>query len=250
MLATLPRPIVIAHRGASSRAPENTMAAFERALRDGAEGIELDAKLSRDGKVLIFHDATLSRTTDGHGKVSEKTAAELRELDAGSHFGPEFLGEKIPFLDEVLDTFAGKLLINIEFKGFRAQTAGLVDRVCDLVLRHGAQGSVLFSAFHPASLSRAARLLPEVPRGLLAAAGWLGAWARSFGFSFGDYSALHSHISDCSAQQVKRVHRLGRRLHVWVVNEPAVIGRLGNMGVDGIFTTDPAAALRVLGRAS
>jgi glycerophosphoryl diester phosphodiesterase len=250
MLANLPRPIIFAHRGASSQAPENTMAAFQRAVLDGAQAIEVDTKLTRDGRIVVFHDLTLNRTTDGEGKLSQKTADEIRALDAGSHFSEKYRGEKIPFLDEVLEAFGKKLLINVELKNYWTPLDGLADRVCELVRKHAVQPNMLLSSFYPSNLQRAAQLLPEVPRALIAMRGWRGAWARSFGFAFGDYAALHPHLTDATAQQVHRAHQLGRRVHVWTVNAPADFRRLRAWGADGIITDDPKAALIALEGAS
>ena len=248
MLASLARPIVFAHRGASACAPENTVASFRRALEDGADAIELDAKLSKDRQVVVFHDRTLDRTTDGRGGLSDKTFNELRELDAGSHFAAPHHGERIPLLNEVFELLGRKLFINVELTNYWTPWDDLVERVCQLVRKHALQGRILFSSFFAPNLSKAGRLLPEVPRGLLARRGWRGAWARSFGFTFGDYVALHPNFVDLSPQQVQRVHRLGRRVHAWTVNNSADISRLSDWGVDGISTDDPRAALRVLGR--
>src|SRR5512141_2609782 len=101
MLENFPKPFLLAHRGASTHAPENTLPAFELALEEGADGVELDAKLSADGKVVVIHDATVDRTTDGHGRVSELSLQELKALDAGASFGDRFRGVRIPTLDEV-----------------------------------------------------------------------------------------------------------------------------------------------------
>ena len=242
------RPIVFAHRGASALAPENTMAAFKMAAEEGAHAIELDAKLTRDGKVVVFHDPTLKRTTSADGRVSDMAADELRGLDAGSHFSTRYRGERIPFLEEVFEELGKRLLINIELTNYWTRGDDLVEQVCALVRRHTLQGTILFSSFLPGNLKKADDLLPEVPRGLLARPRWRGAWARSFAFSFGDYAALHPHVSDVSPQQVQRVHRLGRRVHTWVVNDPDDVGRLSDWGVDGIITADPKAALQALRR--
>src|SRR3970040_788546 len=96
MYDQLPSPAIFAHRGASAHAPENTLAAFQLALRQQADGIEMDNKLSADGYVIVFHDQTVNRTTEGSGRVREKTLAELRELDAGSHFDVAYRGEPTP----------------------------------------------------------------------------------------------------------------------------------------------------------
>src|SRR5512145_1023455 len=100
MLETLPRPVIFAHRGASAHAPENTLAAFELAIAQQADAVELDVKLTADGQVIVFHDSTVDRTTNGHGKVQDMTLAELKALDAGSFLGSQFAGEKIPTLEE------------------------------------------------------------------------------------------------------------------------------------------------------
>jgi glycerophosphoryl diester phosphodiesterase len=248
MLSALTRPVVFAHRGASAHAPENTLAAFELALTQGADAIELDAKLSADGKVVVFHDFTLDRTTDGTGRLAQKKLADLRALDAGSHFSAKYQGEKIPLLEEVFDAVGKKLFVNVHLNNRTTPRDQLVDQVCKLVKNCGLEDRVLFSSFSVSNLERARQLLPVVPRGLLAAKHWMGAWARSFGFAFGDYVALHPYIADVDAREVRRVHRLKRTIHVWTVNKPEDLMRLKSWGADGIFTDDPALALRVLGR--
>lgn len=248
MLDRFPSPVIFAHRGASAHAPENTLPAFELALRHGADGVELDAKLSRDGQVVVIHDPTLERTTDGSGRVNRHSLADLRTLDAGAFFSVEFRGTKIPTLEEVFETVGRRAIINVELTNYSTPRDPLVEKVCALISKHAMQDHILFSSFLTSNLTRAARLLPEVPRGLLALGGWLGAWARSFGFVFGDYQALHPHISNAGPEQVRRVHRLRRRIHVWTANTPEAVQRLHEWGVDGIFSDDPQMAVRALGR--
>lgn len=248
MLLEYPHPIIFAHRGAAAYAPENTLASFKKAIDQGADAIELDAKLSADGYVVVCHDRTLNRTTNGTGELSSKTLAELRELDAGCYFSTKFAGEKIPLLEEVFETVGKKLLINVELTNYATPYDQLVEKVCALVVKHGYQGGVLFSSFFPPNLKKAFRLLPNVPRGLLAMRGWKGAWARSFGFTFGDYAALHPFLSDVTTQQIQRVHRLKRRVHVWTIKKTEDFKRLKDWGADGIFTMDPESALRAVGR--
>jgi glycerophosphoryl diester phosphodiesterase len=248
MLPELPRPTIFAHRGASANSPENTLASFKLALTQGADAIELDSKLSADGHVVVFHDPTLERTTDGTGYLSRKTLVELRALDAGSSFSDQFRGEKIPLLEEVFETVGKKLFINIELTNYATPFDQLVEKVCSLVIKHGLEASVFFSSFFAPNLKKAFRLLPSVPRGLLARPGWKGAWARSFGFTFGDYAALHPNLGDLNVQQIQRVHRLKRRVHVWTVRKTEQIIRFKDWGVDGIFAPDPESALRAVGR--
>ncbi|HEX2697272.1 MAG TPA: glycerophosphodiester phosphodiesterase family protein [Anaerolineales bacterium] len=248
MLIDLPHPIIFAHRGASAYAPENTIAAFELAAAQGADAIELDAKLTADGEVVVFHDLTLDRTTKSVGRLSQKTLAELRALDAGSSFSEKFRGEKIPLLSEVFEAVGKKVFINVELTNYSTRRDQLAESVCALVKRHGLESRILFSSFLSSNLKKAQRVLPQVPRGLLALGGWMGAWARSFGFAFGDFAALHPFFTDVSAQEVGRVHKLKRRIHVWTVNKVEDMIPLKNWGVDGIFTDDPQLALQAVGR--
>jgi glycerophosphoryl diester phosphodiesterase len=250
MFRDLPRPLVIAHRGASAHAPENTMAAFELAAQQGAHAIELDAQLTADNQLVVFHDIQLARSTDGDGALSSKTLAEVRELDAGKQYGPGFRGQRIPLLEEVCAALARRLFVNVHIKSYPGSRPGLVEHVCDLIVRQALHGRVFLSSFNPLDLQEAARRLPDIPRCLLAGRGWLGAWARSFGFFFGEYAALHPHASDVNAREVQRVHRMGRRVHAWTVNDPQGITRLADWGTDGVITDDPAMALRALDGAS
>jgi len=243
-----PRPLLFAHRGASLHAPENTMEAFNLALQQGADGVELDAKLSADGEVIVIHDPTVDRTTNGHGRVAMFKLTDLRALDAGSFFSEKFRGAQIPMLDEVFAVIGRQGIINVELKNYTTPRDQLVEKVCALVQKHNLQKKILFSSFFASNLKRAAHLLPEVPRGLLALGGWKGMWARSFGFMFGEYQALHPHITDVNAPQVARVHKLKRRIHVWTANSEQDLLRLKNWGVDGIITDDPLTAVRVMGR--
>ena len=247
MLASLSQPVIFAHRGASAQAPENTLAAFQLALEQGADAIELDAKLSADGHVVVIHDATLDRTTGEHGRVKDMSLAELRALNAGSFFSSRFSTEKIPMLEEVFEALGKRLFINVELTNYSTPRDHLVESVCLLVKKFNLQKQVLFSSFYASNLSRARSYLPDVPCGLLALNGLLGAWARSFGFAFGKYAALHLNLKDATREQIQRVHRLKGRVHVWTVNPEADIRRLLGWGVDGIFTNDPQLAVRVRG---
>ena len=247
MLTTLPQPIIFAHRGASAHAPENTLAAFELALAQGADGIELDVKLSADGHVVVIHDPTTDRTTGARGRVKDLSLAELRGLNAGSFYSANFSAEKIPMLEEVFEAFGKKIFITVELTNYNTPRDHLVESVCMLVKKFNVQKHVMFSSFYASNLSKARSYLPEVPCGLLAFNGLLGAWARSFGFAFGKYAALHPYLKDVTPQQVQRVHRLKGRVHVWTVNAEEDMRRLFGWGVDAIFTDDPQLAVRVRG---
>ena len=247
MLTSLSQPVIFAHRGASAHAPENTLAAFELALAQNADAIELDVKLSADGHAIVIHDPTVDRTTGSHSRVKDLPLRELRSLDAGSFFSEKFHREKIPTLEEVFEAVGRRTFINVELTNYNSPRDQLVEAVCMLVKKFGLQKRVMFSSFFASNLSRARAYLPNVPRGLLAFNGLLGVWARSFGFAFGRYQALHPYLTDVTSQQVQRVHRLNRRIHVWTVNAADDMRRLFDWGVDGIFTDDPQLAVQVRG---
>jgi glycerophosphoryl diester phosphodiesterase len=133
----------------------------------GADGVELDVHLSADGVPVVMHNLTVDETTDGTGQVTDKTLAELKELDAGSKFAPEFAGERIPTLAEVFEALEGKLLVNVELKDISPKGVGLEAPVVEVVRRHGMETKVLFSSFNPFTLRRMRPLAWDVPSGLL-----------------------------------------------------------------------------------
>jgi glycerophosphoryl diester phosphodiesterase len=245
MFNELPSPLILCHRGAKNYAPENTLSAFISALELGADGFELDTQLSSDGHVVVYHDRTVDRTTNGHGKPFQLSLAELRELDAGSFFSEKFRGEKIPTLDEVFETSGKRAIINVELKNFLTPFDSLTEKVCEVVRRHEMQKNVIFSSFLPWNLRKAARILPEVPRGLITIKGRWGVWGRSFGFNFGNYDALHPYLGDVTAQQVQRVHKLKRKINVWTVNREDDLRRMFSWGVDGIMTDEPELVVQI-----
>lgn len=241
-LEQVPQPIIFAHRGASAHAPENTLAAFRLAVELGAPAIELDAKLTTDKKVVVFHDLTLDRTTNGKGPLKRKSLAELRELDAGSHFSVQFAGELIPTLEEVFESVGRSIFINVEL----TSTAGLPDRVAELVNRFNLHDRVLFSSFFPNNLVRIKRLLPQCPAGLLAWKGNAGAYARGLIGEWITPHIIHPYTGDVTEAFMKRQRKRNRRVHVWTVNKPDDMQRLFALGVHGIFTDDPQIAFQAL----
>ncbi len=245
MLETLSKPVVFAHRGACTYAPENTLAAFELAYRQGAPAIEFDAKLTLDGQVVIIHDQSVERTTDGTGRVAGLPLAVLRELDAGSWLSAEFRGEKIPTLDEVFETVGKKLFMNVELTNYATPFDALVSKVVETVKLHGLENRVLFSSFFPNNLMQAARLLAQVPCGQLIFPGRAGWWQRLWGRSL-NLQAEHPFTRDVTQKSVADAHARGRRVHVWTVNAPNDIRRLKRLGVDGIFSDDPLKALEII----
>jgi glycerophosphoryl diester phosphodiesterase len=228
-------PKIIAHRGASAHAPENTIAAFQLALEQGADGIELDVMLSKDGHLVVIHDDTVDRTTDGKGYVREMTLEELKSLDAGE-------GQSIPTLDEVFEAFGGRFIINVELKNYTSVFDGLPIETAKLVKKHQLGESVIVSSFNPFNLPRFHARMPEVDLGLLTQPNTAKKWVwRLF-----KYDALHPHFSDVAQVLVAALHSRNRKVNVWTVDEPSEIQRLAALEVDSIITNDPKAAREVL----
>ena len=242
LYTALPSPAIIAHRGASVYAPENTLAAFKLALQQGADGIELDAKLSADGHVVVIHDQTVDRTTPFHGNVAEFRLAELRKMDAGSHFDIAFKGEPVPTLEEVFKAVGQLTYINVELTNYASPNDQLPAKVADLVRQYKLMHRVIFSSFNPLALLRIRRLLPEAPIGLLAFPGAKGWLARSWFGRLLKYQSLHLDVSDTTAALVNRIHRRSGRVYVYTVNQEEQMQNLFALGVDGIFTDDPLLA--------
>ncbi|MCX8025093.1 MAG: glycerophosphodiester phosphodiesterase family protein [Thermanaerothrix sp.] len=248
MLEKLPQPVIFAHRGASAYAPENTLAAFRLAAEQGVEAIELDAKLTADGEVVVIHDMTVDRTTDGHGEVRHLRLDEIKRLDAGSFFSAEFRGEKVPLLREVFEEFGRRLFINVELTNYNAPLDPLPAKVAQLVREYHLEDWVLFSSFNPWNLVRMRRLLPECPIALLALEGRAGWLARSDFMRWVSPHIIHPYFADVTPESVVQEHRRGRRVHVWTVNRAEDLEALFQWGVDGVFTDDPVLAMQIRSR--
>jgi glycerophosphoryl diester phosphodiesterase len=239
-------PVVIAHRGASFYAPENTLPAFELAFQQGAQAVELDVKLTLDGQIIVMHDASVDRTTEGQGRVSALRWAEIEQLDAGTWKSDRFKNTPVPLLKNLLETLADRLLFNIELTNYATPFDRLPGAVVQLVKHMGLEHRVLFSSFNPWTLLRVWRRAPEIPIGLLVherqprLSRWLLRWLVP-------HQAWHpSDELIRSSQIVERVHRTGRLVNVWTVNQPQRMQELLDWGVDGIMTDDPPLLLDVL----
>jgi glycerophosphoryl diester phosphodiesterase len=233
------RPLNIAHRGASAAAPQNTLAAFRRALELGADGVELDVHLSADGVPVVMHNFNLEESTDGAGHITDKTLAELKELDAGSKFAPEFAGERIPTLAQVFETLEGKMLVNVELKDISPSGVGLEAPVVEVVRKYGMERKVLFSSFNPFTLRRIRPHARDIPSGLLVAHDLPIQLRRAWLAPFTPHEARHPDAEMTDERLVKWCHARKLRVNVWTVNEPVEMKRLIALGVDGIITDVP-----------
>jgi glycerophosphoryl diester phosphodiesterase len=263
-LSALPshRPIVLAHQGGDGMWPSNTMLAFRGAHALGVDVLELDVHLSADGEVVVLHDATVDRTTNGVGRVAELTQAQLRSLDAGYRWRPpggapvDFpyrgAGLTIPTLREVLDAFPDTHL-NVELK---APDARLVAAVCSLITAHGRERGVLVASFHQATLREFRAACPRVATAagpdevrtffLLNSIGLGRLWtspAEAF-----QVPVRQGAIELVTPRFVRGLRERNVHLDVWTVNDDAEMRRLAALGVPGLITDRPDLALAVRGR--
>ena len=238
-----PRPVIFGHRGASKYAPENTLAAFDLAVQQGAPAVELDTMLCRDGTPVVIHDRRLDRTTNGSGFVGQFTFEELSKLDAGSSFSAEFRGEKIPALLEVLLRYRDKLILNIELKNLHAPYDRLAEVVVRMVDELKLSHMILYSSFWPGNLRIIKRISPQSKTALLCPSGILGKFFSSPFFNQISAEFIHPNIADVNSDRLQKEHKNKRRVHVWTVNDLQVGSELIQAGVDGIITDDPALFL-------
>jgi glycerophosphoryl diester phosphodiesterase len=245
LIDQLQRPIIIGHRGASKYAPENTLSAFETAFQQGAPAIELDVMLSADKKLVVIHDTTVQRTTDGNGRVNELTLGEMKKLDAGSKYSTLFKGEKIPTLEEVFDLTGDRFLVNIELKNYHSPGDCLVEKVIDLVIRRKMNDSVVFSSFLPGNIIKVRKHLPNTPAALLTYGGWVGKLEISPLFRFLSPQFIHPDYRLIDEEFIQREHAHNRRVNVWTVDGKADLQRFIKGDVDGIITDDPILALKI-----
>lgn len=242
------KPLIIGHRGASAIAPENTLAAFKKALELGADGVELDAKLSRDGEVIVIHDQTYDRTTDGTGKIWELTLAEIKKLDAGKKFDSKFAGEEIPTLEEVFQAVGGKLLINVELTNYATPEDELPEKVAKLVEKYQLNKHLIYSSFHPKTLARIRKLQPDIPTGVLALPKFAGLVSRGLLGRMWAPDMVHPFFADINSGYVSRQHSMSRKVNVWTVDDTNDIEAMIALGVDGIITDDIEKALELRGK--
>jgi len=237
---------IIAHRGASAAAPENTLAAIAGAADLGARSVELDVMLSADGVPVIIHDTDLARTTNGTGPVAALSYQQLARLDAGSWFGAAFAGEGIPSLSDAITLILKrKLALNLEIKPSPGEDRATASRAIELLAGAWTDPAALvLSSASIEALAVARDAAPQWRRGLIAdipPPGWRELFAEL------GCASLHCAASTATPSLIKEIHMAGYRLLAYTVNRPAAAATLFKNGVDGIFTDDPAAMIAQFG---
>ena len=243
---------VVGHRGAMAYAPENTMASFRLGLALGADFVECDVHLSRDGRCIVMHDGRLDRTTDGRGLLKDLSAAQIRRLDAGSWYGGKFEGEKVPPLSELLAWAKGRktlpglpLGVVIEIKDDPAPYRGIENAVVREVLRAGMQGRVAVISFDHAAVKRIKALRKDFSTGILYAEKLADPFARARQVNA---DALFPRRNLVNRSLVAEARKKGLLVAVWTVNEAPEMRRLQACGVAAMASNAPDRLAKTLER--
>jgi glycerophosphoryl diester phosphodiesterase len=239
------KPLIIAHRGASALAPENTLAAFRRAISDGAEGIEFDVQLAKDGVPVVFHDYNLKRIAKREGRVSDFTSKELQNLDAGSWFDKDFSAERVPTLAELFE-FLGdyKGVLYVELKCAGREFAPLVETVCGIIVESEFLPQIKLKSFNLQTIAHAKKIFPEIrtvalfePKlpSLLRGKSYLMSQAEA-----ANADELSLHFSLATQKMMARAASKNFPVTIWTADNPAWVKRAINLGIDAIITNNPA----------
>jgi len=235
---------VWAHRGASGYYPENTMSSFEEAIRQKADGIELDVHLSKDGYLVVCHDETLNRTTNGKGFIKQYDLYELKQLDAGSWFDKRFKGEKIPLLEEAIDLVKrSNMELNIEIKAGSIFYPGIEEKVLKMIDKYGIRNKVIISSFDHYSLVKIKNIDKDIKTGIL----YTEALYKPINYmKTTGANALHPNYITLTKDIVEEAHALGIDINTYTVNIEEHIRFIKAMNVNAIITNYPDLAKTIL----
>ncbi|WP_166805804.1 glycerophosphodiester phosphodiesterase family protein [Jeotgalibacillus sp. R-1-5s-1] len=227
--------VAVAHRGAASYAPENTMAAFQKGLEFGADFLEADVHMSKDGELIIMHDESVDRTTNGSGLIRDLTLEQIKELEAGSHFHPDFFGEPVMTLDELLEAFYGQIGLVIEIK-HPALYPGIEEKVVELLSQYPSTESIIVQSFDIDTMKRIHELDPDLQIAVLMKASFVPVSPGKLDelTSFADY--INFNISFVTRRTVNEVHERDGKVLVWSKKDKRLIQKAVLYGVDGIIT--------------
>ena len=230
---------ITAHRGSSSGAPENTMAALEKAVEEMADRAEIDVQETADGVIVLCHDTSLKRVAGINKKVSDLTLEQIKKLDVGSWFSSEYQGEQIPTLEEVMEYAKGKIDLNIEIKNL-GNSSGLPEKVIELVEKHEMQEQCVITSTNRFYLKRVKDVNPEIRTGYIISA----AYGNFYSDEFIDLISIRS--SFVTERMIESAHEAGKAVHAWTVNGKVEMERLKQLGVDDMITDRPVLAREIL----
>jgi glycerophosphoryl diester phosphodiesterase len=231
--------VVMAHRGASAVAPENTLISYKKAIDMGADYAELDVRRTKDGAIVLMHDKTVKRTTGVSGFVWDFTIEELKKLEAGSWFGEEFRGEPIPTLEEVIRLVKGRMKLNIEVK-ISENEPGIAQRVVDIVRSEDFGQECIITSFDRETVKTFKAIAPDLRTGMI-----FDKEYRSDVFE-GNWDILSSNYELVDETFMRLARDSGKKTYVWTVNDREEMLRLIGLGVDGIITDKPDLLKSVL----
>ncbi|RLD89378.1 MAG: glycerophosphodiester phosphodiesterase [Bacteroidetes bacterium] len=239
---------ITGHRGAGNLAPENTLSAIKEGLKYNVDRIEVDVHQTEDGKVVIMHDKTIDRTTNGKGKIKDFTYKELLKFDAGSWFSDKFKGEKIPLLEEAMKLIDGKAKFVIELKDGDEYYPDIVEHVIDIIKKYNATDWCIIHSFKTGILEQVHQLDPEIELHKL----FIGKLSLlpvyvSAGFAPEYYSfEKHPYITEYSINYlfanksiINAIHKRGKKVNVWTIDNFEKFQKLKNLGIDGFITNSP-----------
>ncbi len=249
-------PLIIAHRGASALAPENTLAAFQKAITDGAEGIEFDVRLSKDGIVVVFHDAALERLTAQKNLVSSLTAEELKKIDVGSwfnerkpnHSNDDFSGERIPTLSQLLEFLKDfKGLIYIELKCRKSETEKLAKAVCEVISDSPLLSNIIVKSFQLEVIPQIRRFCPKVKTAALFAPKIMTILRKEkrlvkIAHELGA-DMISVHFSLATRKLIKKAEKRNLPVTIWTADNPRWVKRAFDLGLFALITNNPALLL-------
>ena len=237
--------MIIGHKGTSAYAPENTLASIRKAIDMGVKCIEIDVQLTKDKKVVVIHDYTLDRTTNGKGWIKEKTLEEIKQYDAGSWFGTEFDKEKVPTLAEVIEVLPKDVWLNVEIKSIARERSDIEERILAIIKTHNISNRVIISSFDHVSLLKFRKLDADIKIGLLLYAYWIHPWELIEASGIKPYS-IHPAIEYLDEAFVIEGKNRGYKVFPYTVNTKNEYDYAMDLGVDGVFSDYPDLAQRIL----
>jgi len=236
-------PIRIGHRGAAGYCPENTFASFHKALDLGVDFLEMDVQMTKDGELVVIHDSTVNRTTNGKGKVKDFTLKEIQSLDAGSWFDPQFGGEKVPSLGDFLDEFSSKTGILLEIKN-PSLYPGIEEKIANELLKRGLTRSegkqVIVQSFDQDSLKKFHQLVPAIQIGVLLKRFSGKGLSNQELDSFSSYAAfVNPKITMVNRRLISKIHKHGFKTFIWTIRNRKEVQLLRHFHVEGIISDFP-----------
>lgn len=237
---TLPEDdfMIIAHRGASGSAPENTIPAIIKAINDGANYIEIDVHQTLDNKIIAIHDYSVDRTTNSEGDIKNLTYAEIKKMDAGKWFSNEFEGTRVPLMEEIFDIIPDSVKLIIEVKGDSSEYPGIENNIVDIVNKSNLKNRIILKSFDEDVLNKFKLLAPEIPRLLV--------YVFGFGVLETDCQYLQHYELFLRESFVKSAQKEGYKIIAWGVQSECNMERVLSYGVDGIETDYPDILIKLL----